>query len=89
MKAYKVVSKIRNFVRWQGIRNSVIQIPQDLGQVTPFGCAPGNTEFTLYQGDFPVGDYEIYMDIDFINNGYLDLYDNNLVYDHLLIHVVQ
>ncbi|MEZ0328591.1 MAG: hypothetical protein ABWK15_03365, partial [Dissulfuribacterales bacterium] len=64
-------------------------LPQDLGQITPFGCLSDNGRFTIYSGDLPVGDYDLYIGVDTVADGHLNLYDNALVYDHLMLHVVK
>ncbi|MGQ9813495.1 MAG: hypothetical protein ACUVQ2_09035 [Dissulfurimicrobium sp.] len=67
----------------------LLPLPQYLDQITPFGCLPRNGQFPIYSGDLPPGDYDLYIGIDNIHNGHLDLYNNSLTYSHLMIHVIK
>ena len=65
-----------------------IPFPQYLDRITPFGCLPKDGQFLIYSGDLPPGDYDLYIGINTLNEGHLDLYNSGLTYDHLMIHVV-
>ncbi len=56
-----------------------VPLPANLGDITPFGAAPADGDYTLYTGVVPAGTYSLCLGYDTIPNGRLDL--PSTVYD--------
>ncbi len=50
-----------------------VPLPANLADVTPFGTAPADGDYTLYTGVVPAGAYTLCLGYDLTSNGHLDL----------------
>jgi hypothetical protein len=68
-----------------------ISLPVNFINITPFSAiGPADGAYTLFNGNLPPGDYDLYIACDFIANGHLDYTGGislNGAFDYVLVHV--